>query len=136
MPNDVSADTWFEQAEQDLAAAEHLLRGNYPAHATVLGHLAVEKALKGLIRRRTGEQPPVTHDLRYLARPLDLSWSRDRRDALDGLSDVSILTLYAPDRPFGHPVSDQEEPARERVADARMLMDWLLRHAQEASDAR
>lgn len=127
MPHDLDADTWLRQARRDLQAAEHLLRGGFAAHATVMAHMAVEKALKGLFRRQTGDNPPVSHDLRHLARRVDLSWDRDRRSALDGLSDVSIVALYAPDQPFGHPVSEQETPARERVADARMLVDWMLR---------
>ena len=135
MPHDLEADTWSEQARRDLRAAEHLLRGDFSAHATVLAHLAVEKALKGLFRRQTGEQPPVTHDLRHLARRVDRTWNRDRQDALDGLSDVSILALYAPDRPFGHPVSEQVPAARERVADARMLVEWITRSSGDGDDA-
>ena len=131
MPHDLEADTWSEQARRDLRAAEHLLRDDFSAHATVLAHLAVEKALKGLFRRQTGEQPPVTHDLRHLARRVDRTWNRDRQDALDGLSDVSILALYAPDRPFGHPVSEQAPAARERVADARMLVEWLTQPSRD-----
>jgi HEPN domain-containing protein len=132
MAHDLNADTWIEQAERDLRAAEHLLGGGFSAHATVLAHLAVEKALKGLLRRQTGEQPPVTHDLRHLAGRVNRTWGRDHREALDTLSDVSILSLYAPDRPFGHPVSDQTDAARQRVADARMLVGWLTRPANEA----
>ena len=135
MPHDLEADTWSEQARRDLRAAEHLLRGDFSAHATVLAHLAVEKALKGLFRRQTGEQPPVTHDLRHLARRVDRTWNRGRQDALDGLSDVSILALYAPDRPFGHPVSEQDPAARERVADARMLVEWITRSSGDGDDA-
>lgn len=125
MAHDLDADIWIEQAGRDLRAAEHLLRGDFPAHATVHAHLAVEKALKGLIKADTGDTPPVTHDLRHLARRIDRPWSRDRREALDNLSDVSILSLYAPDQPFGHPVSDDTGAARRRVADARMLVAWL-----------
>ncbi len=127
MPHDLDTDTWIAQAKRDLQAAEHLLRGDFAAHATVLAHLAVEKALKGVFQGQTGDPPPVTHDLRRLAQRVELSWDRDRQEALDGLSGPSILSLYAPDRPFGHPVSEQEAPARERVADARLLVDWLVR---------
>lgn len=135
MPHDYDADTWIDQAARDLDAAEHLLRGDFPAHATVFAHLAVEKALKALFRAQTDENPPVTHDLRHLARRVDVSWDRDRRDALDGLSDVSIVSLYAPDQPFGHPVSDREDAARERVADARMLVGWLTEQLDDVSHA-
>jgi HEPN domain-containing protein len=134
VPHDLDRDTWIEQAKRDLRAAEHLLRGDFPGHATVFAHLAVEKALKGVFKMQadtsaTGNNPPVTHDLRHLARRVDLTWNRDRQDAIDGLSDVSILALYAPDRPFGHPVSDRTDAARERVADARLLVEWLVRQA-------
>lgn len=132
MSHDLDADTWIEQAKRDLQAAEHLLRGGYSAHATVLAHLAVEKVLKGVFRAQYGEKPPVTHDLRHLAQRVNLPWNRDRQDALDGLSDTSILALYAPDRPFGHPVSEQETSARERVADARLLVDWLEQQGSSA----
>jgi len=134
VPHDLDADTWMEQAERDLRAAEHLLRGDFPEHATVVAHLAVEKALKGVFKRQKDETPPVTHDLRHLACRLDFTWNRDRQDALDGLSDISILALYAPDQPFGHPGSPREPAARERVADARTLVPWLLRQAN-APDA-
>jgi HEPN domain-containing protein len=125
MPHDLDADTWIQQAERDLRAAEHLLRGDFSGHATVFAHLAVEKALKGVFKKQKDETPPVTHDLRRLARRLDLTWNRDCQDALDGLGDVSILALYAPDQPFGHPVSEREDAARERIADARLLVAWL-----------
>lgn len=134
MAHDLDVDTWLQQAERDLQAAEHLLQGDYFAHATVLAHLAVEKALKGVFRSQKGENPPVTHDLRHLAQRIDLSWDRDRMDALDGLSDVSILAVYAPDRPFGHPISEQDVPARERVADARLLVEWLSQQKSGVDD--
>jgi len=128
--HDLSPDAWFEQAAQDLRAAEHLLGGGYGAHATVMAHLAVEKALKGLFRERTETTPPVTHDLRYLVRRLRLDigvdgWGGDLQNALDALGDVTLLALYAPDRPFGRPVSEQEDPARERVASAQTLVRWV-----------
>lgn len=128
MPHNLDANTWFDQAVRDLRAAEHLLEGDYPAHATVFAHLAVEKALKAAFKAQTAENPPVTHDLRHLAERIRPTWSKDHWDALDGLSDVSILSLYSPDAPFDHPVSDRTDAARERVSDARMFVGWSRRH--------
>lgn len=129
---DVTADAWYDQSERDRRAAEHLLRGGFAAHATVTAHLAVEKALKGWMCARDAATPPVTHDLRLLADRLELhrvdGWTSDLQDALDGLSDVSILSLYAPDRPFGHPVATSMDVARERVAAALSLLDWIRQH--------
>jgi len=128
MPHDLDADRWLKQATRDLQAAEHLLTGDYCSHAIVFAHLAVEKALKAVFKAQTTNPPPVTHDLRHLAQRVDLPWTRDHRDTLDELSDASILSLYAPDAPFGHPVADQTDVARERVSAARMLVGWLRRH--------
>ena len=132
-PHTLTTDEWHRQSGRDLQAADHLLRGSFPAHATVFAHLAVEKALKALYRNRTGEAPPSTHDLRVLAERLRLGgggdgWSADLQSALDDLSDTTILALYAPDRPFGHPVSDADEAARERVAAARTITAWVSQH--------
>jgi HEPN domain-containing protein len=132
MSHDLSADTWLDQATRDLEAAEHLLAGGYSAHATVLAHLAVEKALKAVFKAQLDENPPVTHDLRYLAGRVHVPWSQDHWDALGNLSDVSILSLYAPDAPFGHPVSDRADAARQRVSDARMLVGRMHRHVDSA----
>lgn len=126
----LAAEDWYAQARRDLRAAEHLLAGGYHAHATVLAHLAVEKLLKGRLKENGQSAPPATHDLRLLSERLGVDrstdgWTADLQSALDALADVSILSLYSPDRPFGHPVSDEEEPARERVASARMLYTWL-----------
>jgi len=132
----LTAEEWHRQSGRDLQAAEHLLQGDFPAHATVLAHLAVEKALKALYRDRTGQAPPATHDLRVLAKRLGLDrgadgWSADLQAALDDLSDTTLLALYAPDRPFGHPVSDAadtaQDVARERAAAARMITAWIDR---------
>lgn len=135
--HDLSADAWYEQAVRDLRAAEHLLEGGYAAHATVIAHLAVEKMLKGLFREHTDTTPPVTHDLRHLVQRLRLDegiggWNADLQDALDALSDVSLLALYAPDRPFGHPVADVPDTARERMTSAQVLVQWAQRASGSA----
>jgi HEPN domain-containing protein len=124
------------QAQRDLRAADHLLHGGFGAHATVMAHLAVEKALKALYRSRTDSTPPVTHDLRVLADALDVpaeaTVGSSLLDALDTLADVSLLSLYAPDRPFGHAVSARHETARERVAAAHAWIGWIGTHLDDA----
>lgn len=128
--SDLSAEDWYAQSQRDLKAAEHLLAGDYFAHAAVLAHLSVEKVLKGWLRERSGSAPPPTHDLTVLSTRLGLDrgahgWTADLQAALDDLGNASILSLYRPDRPFGHPVSDREDAARERVAAARTIGSWV-----------
>lgn len=121
-----TADDWMVQAQRDLRAAEHLLQGGFAVHATVCAHLAAEKALKALGRARTDALPPVSHDLHVLARHAHFDASGDTSAALDALSSVSILSLYAPDRPFGHAVEDALLPARERVTHAHILLNAVV----------
>lgn len=134
---DLSAEAWHAQAIRDLRAAEHLLQGDFPAHASGLAHLAVEKALKGWIRAASGRTPPVTHDLRTLADRIGLGrsvdgWTADLDDGLDVLGGAGLLSLYAPDRPFGHPLSEATDVARERVAAAQALVTWIGTHRDDA----
>ncbi len=122
--HDKPVDEWLRQAGRDLRAAEHLLEGGFFTHATVIAHLAVEKALKGLYRARFDANPPVTHNLTYLADRTDLPLPVDLRTALDLLSGESILRLY-PDRLFEADATFNREHARERVAAAHALINWI-----------
>ena len=122
--HDLSADEWLRRAERDLRAAEHLLAGGFFPHATVIAHLAVEKALKGCYRARLDRNPPVSHNLQYLAERIDLTVPADLREALDLLSDESILRLY-PDRLFEDAPDYDRDHARERVAAAHALLNWI-----------
>lgn len=58
---------WFCQSEYDLGAAEAMFDSGRYIYAVFMCHLAVEKALKGLVVRRTAQAPPRTHNLMQLA---------------------------------------------------------------------
>jgi HEPN domain-containing protein len=120
----LSADEWLRQAVRDLRAAEHLLDGGFFPHATVIAHLAVEKAMKGLYQARLDRNPPVTHNLQYLAERTQLTVPADLRSALDLLSGESILRLY-PDRAFEPALDYDRDHARERVSAAHALLNWI-----------
>ena len=122
--HDTSAEAWFEQSAHDLRAADHLLESGFFPHATVIAHLAVEKALKGAYRDQFDANPPVTHNLQYLAERLDVSVPADLRTALDLLSDASILRLY-PDRAFQPGAARDADAAREHITAAHALINWI-----------
>lgn len=122
--HDKSVDEWLYQAGRDLRAAEHLVKGGFFTHATVIAHLAVEKALKGLYRAQLDANPPVTHNLMYLADRTELTLPDELRGALDLLSGESILKLY-PDRLFDADATFDRDHARERLAAAHALMNWI-----------
>ncbi len=58
---------WLEGAKYDLGVANAMLKsGKYP-YALFMGHLSLEKLLKGLVVKHTKAHAPFTHSLPYLA---------------------------------------------------------------------
>jgi HEPN domain-containing protein len=136
----LEADEWRRQAVRDLAAARHLVDGGFLSPAVALAHLAVEKALKALYRAqadatppaargaRFAANPPVSHDLAWLATATDLTLPADLRDALRALDATGgILALY-PDGLLDAPLATDRPAARAHVAAAAALLDWIGDH--------
>ena len=73
---------WRAGASEDLAAAHDLAERGHGRHALFFGHLAVEKALKGLVTARFGEIPPRTHDLLRLAEKAGLDPGEERSETM------------------------------------------------------
>lgn len=57
---------WVEGAEYDLGVANAMLKARKYPYALFMGHLALEKLLKGLIVKRTKAHAPFSHSLPYL----------------------------------------------------------------------
>jgi len=58
---------WLDIADEDVGAAEVLLKNNKLLQAGFFCHLIVEKALKAIVQHQTGETPPRIHKLLALA---------------------------------------------------------------------
>ena len=57
---------WVEGAEYDLRVANAMLKARKYPYALFMGHLALEKLLKGLVVKRTKAHAPFSHSLPYL----------------------------------------------------------------------
>jgi HEPN domain-containing protein len=57
---------WVEGAEYDLGVANAMLKAKKYPYALFMGHLALEKLLKGLLVKRTKAHAPFSHSLPYL----------------------------------------------------------------------
>jgi len=57
---------WVEAAEYDLGVANAMLKARKYPYALFMGHLALEKLLKGLVVKRTKAHAPFSHSLPYL----------------------------------------------------------------------
>jgi HEPN domain-containing protein len=58
---------WLNIAEEDVSVAEVLLKGGKFLQAGFFCHLIVEKSLKAIVQKNTGETPPKIHKLLVLA---------------------------------------------------------------------
>ena len=129
--HDKPVDEWLLQAYHDLGTARYLFDGGRFTYAAFFGHLAIEKALKALYRRQHDENPPVTHDLRYLADRLDVLLPDDLDAALDELdqSSINVLNLY-PDRLDESDVSYSEKDTNQLLVQCDELLNWIRDHVR------
>jgi HEPN domain-containing protein len=57
---------WKESAEEDWAVAQQLLESGRTRHGLFFAHLALEKMLKALVCKNTGDLAPRIHNLNRL----------------------------------------------------------------------
>ena len=86
---------WVESAEHDLESAESLyLSGKYD-WSLFIGHLVLEKVLKGLyVRDNQNQLPPKTHNLVKLAENTNIVLSADQNFFLDEVNDFNLEVRY------------------------------------------
>ncbi len=90
-------DYWIKTSEHDFITMEHLLeKGDY-LWALFIGHLVVEKLLKGYYVKQVDRNVPYTHDLLRIAEKASLELNTKQKSFLDNLNDFNIEARY-PDR--------------------------------------
>ena len=85
---------WIKQADYDMDTAQAMFDACRYCYAVFMCHLALEKALKALYLQKTGEAPPKTHNLVFLAEKAELSLSEADADFVFEINRVSLLTRY------------------------------------------
>ena len=85
---------WFTQSEYDLGSAGAMFDSGRYIYAVFMCHLAVEKALKGLVIQQTGKAPPRSHNLVELAGLAQPALTLAERKFLSRLSAAGVSTRY------------------------------------------
>lgn len=88
-------DYWSKSADRDLKVADDLFNIGYYNYCLFLGHLALEKVLKGLYTKTLNSIPPKTHNLIFLAEKTDLRLSEEYSDFLLEANAFNIETRYS-----------------------------------------
>jgi HEPN domain-containing protein len=116
---------WKSGAEEDFAAARSLLDAGHWRHALFLAHLAIEKALKALVTRRTRDVPPRTHNLTLLAELAGLTLNEEREAFLRAFNAYAFAARY----PGTEALPLDEQTARDRFAKAEEMLTWLTKQS-------
>lgn len=87
-------DYWLRMAKEDLEVIDHLFeKGDY-TWALFIGHLVLEKGLKGYYVKKVGKEAPYTHNLSYLAQKCSLELSNEQIELLEDVTRFTIEARY------------------------------------------
>ena len=86
---------WLESAEHDLDSAESLFAAGKYDWSLFIGHLVLEKVLKGLyVRDNQNQLPPKTHNLVKLAENTNIVLNAEQKFFLDEVNDFNLEVRY------------------------------------------
>jgi len=88
---------WFYQSDYDLETALDMFKSGRNVYCIFMCHLSLEKALKGVLLKKTGEYPTKSHSLMYFVERLDLKMSESYYEFLFMLNKISVPTRYPDD---------------------------------------
>jgi HEPN domain-containing protein len=88
---------WYFQSDYDLETAVDMFKSGRTVYCIFMCHLSLEKALKGLLIKTTGELPSRSHSLIYFADKLDLHLNEPYYEFLFMLNKISVPTRYPDD---------------------------------------
>ena len=85
---------WIDSSDNDFSAMRHLFeKGDY-SWSLFIGHLVIEKLLKGYYVKQIDVTPPFTHDLIRISEKSGLQLTENQKDILDTISAFNLQTRY------------------------------------------
>ena len=85
---------WKYHADYDLKTAEALFKSKRYPYCLFMCHLAMEKALKALVVKATGQHAPYTHDLVRLAKLSGVGPDEKQLNYLEKINEFNIEARY------------------------------------------
>lgn len=85
---------WVESSDKDFKTMEDLFQTNNNSWALFMGHLVIEKLLKGLYVKEKLEFPPLIHDLRRIYEKSGQELNIERQEIFDSISRFNINARY------------------------------------------
>jgi HEPN domain-containing protein len=91
---DKTVSYWVESAKYDLRVAEAMYRVKKYPYTLFMGHLALEKLLKGLVVKQTKTHAPFSHSLPYLAKSSRITIPESIQVSLSEFMEFHIEARY------------------------------------------
>ncbi len=115
---------WVDQAYYDLDTAKAMLDSGRYVYVVFCCQQAVEKILKAVIAKATGEMPPRLHNLMQLAERAGLKPDAQQTLLMRELSELYVQSRYPdPLEPFSS--SAWQGIARDALQRTEKVMPWL-----------
>lgn len=90
----ITPEEWMRQADYDIDTAEFMNNGGRHFYAVFMCHLSAEKALKGIIHKKSGKPPVKGHHLIALTKQSGLKPPEEILKFLIRLDEVDVTTRY------------------------------------------
>lgn len=85
---------WQKTAEHDFETMEGLYKIKRYSDSLFFGHIVLEKILKGLVVKKTGEHAPYTHDLTRLYKLAELELNEKENKLLLETNEFNMRARY------------------------------------------
>lgn len=85
---------WYFQSDYDLETAFDMYKSGRAVYCIFMCHLSLEKALKGLLTKTTGEFPSKSHSLIYFVDKIGLELNESTYEFVFTLNKISVPTRY------------------------------------------
>jgi HEPN domain-containing protein len=121
---------WLESATYDLETGKTLLRSKKYPYALFFGHLAIEKVLKALVVKHTGDHAPFSHSLVVLAGKSALDIPEAMVDQLAEFMEFHTEARY-PDAKMDFYQKCTKEFAQEKFKVMKEVYTWLLKRSKK-----
>ena len=111
---------WQKGAWEALESAELLFDNRHHTYSLFFCHLAVEKMVKSLVMKKTGELAPKIHNLIRLAELAELELPDERLDDFGALNRFNLAGRYV------ESIGQSNREATEYwVKQTKTIMEWL-----------
>jgi HEPN domain-containing protein len=118
---------WKKSSKEEIETALVLLKKKKLRQSLFFVHLSLEKILKALFIKEKREHPPITHNLIYLAKEINLDLSEERENFLIEATAFNIEARYPDEEssPIGY------KYAKTKYGEALEILKWLRKKSEE-----